>query len=171
MSTKAFYAGSFDPITNGHLDIIERAAHMFDKLVVGVGINPKKPGLFDAAERLALVVSACHKIKNIEVTEYHGLTSSCASALKCGVIVRGLRDAQDFGYEMQMAHMNRHLNAKLETVFIPTFQQFSQVSSSLVKEVASLGGDVSGLVPPIVARALEKKLRSQEAKPRARSRK
>ena len=164
MKSRAIDAGSFDPITNGHVDIIERASHMFDQVVVAVGINPKKPGLFTVEERLALVKAACVKFKNIEVFHYSGLTSECARSLNCGILVRGLRDSQDFGYEMQMAQMNRHLDDRLETVFIPAFQGYSQVSSSLVKEVASLGGNITGLVPSVVEKALIKKFQTAAGK-------
>lgn len=160
MPTKAMYAGSFDPITNGHVDVIQRASKMFDELVVAIGINPKKPGLFDANERLDLVASCCKKWTNVTVVTFSGLTAEFAKRQKCRILVRGLRDAQDFGFEMQMAHMNRHLEPSLETIFIPTLQELSDISSSLVKEVASLGGNITGLVPPTVIKALGQKNKS-----------
>lgn len=166
MTTKAMYAGSFDPITNGHMDVIRRAAKMFDELVVAIGINPKKPGLFSAEERVELVRSCCSKIPNVTVITFSGLTAEFAKQKKCRILVRGLRDALDFGYEMQMAHMNRHLEPSLETVFIPTLQELSEISSSLVKEVASLGGNINGLVPPPVLKALNAKNKAA-AKPMA----
>lgn len=160
MITRAMYAGSFDPITNGHVDIIRRAANMFDEVVVAIGVNAKKPGLFSVDERVELISTACSKFKNVKITTFAGLTAEFAKRKKCRVLIRGLRDAQDFGFEMQMAHMNRHLEPTLETVFIPTLQELSEISSSLVKEVASLGGNIEGLVPPAVIKALRLKNRT-----------
>lgn len=157
MTTRAMYTGSFDPLTSGHVDIIQRASKMFDEVVVAIGINPKKPGLFSSDERLKLVSSCCSKFANVKVASFSGLTAEFARKQKCSVLVRGLRDAQDFGFEMQMAHMNRHLEPSLETIFIPTLQELSEISSSLVKEVASLGGKIDGLVPIPVAKALKSK--------------
>ena len=159
MSTRAMYAGSFDPITNGHVDVIRRAAIMFDEVIVAIGVNAKKPGLFSAEERTELISTACSKFKNVKVATFSGLTAEFAKQKKCRILIRGLRDAQDFGFEMQMAHMNRHLEPTLETVFVPTLQELSEISSSLVKEVASLGGNIDGLVPPAVMKALRMKNR------------
>lgn len=159
MSAKALYAGSFDPVTMGHLDIICRACRMFDEVVIGIGHNPKKPGLFTPEERVALLKECCGSIKNISIKSFSGLTADFAKKEKCTVLIRGLRDAQDFGYEMQMAHMNRHLADSVDTLFMPCMQQYSSISSSLVKEVAGLGGKIKGLVPPLVEKALLKKLK------------
>jgi pantetheine-phosphate adenylyltransferase len=159
MGTRALYAGSFDPVTSGHLDIVMRAAGMFGHVIVGVGHNPKKPGLFTIDERMDLLRSACKGIKNVSFKSYAGLTVDFARAERCSVLVRGLRDGQDFAIEMQMAHMNDHLNGEIETIFVPCLQKYSGVSSSLMKEVASLGGNISGLVPAIVEKALKKKFR------------
>jgi pantetheine-phosphate adenylyltransferase len=159
MGTKALYAGSFDPVTSGHLDIVMRAASMFSHMVVGVGHNPKKPGLFTIDERMELLRAACKGIKNVSFKAYDGLTVDFARQERCAVLVRGLRDGQDFAIEMQMAHMNNHLDGDIETIFVPCLQKYSGVSSSLMKEVASLGGDISGLVPAIVQKALKKKFR------------
>ena len=163
MTTKALYAGSFDPVTMGHLDIIERASRMFGHVVIGIGVNPKKPGLFTTDERVALLKASCKGIRNITIKSFSGLTAEFAKEEKCSVLIRGLRDAQDFGFEMQMAHMNHHLTASLETVFIPCLQQYSSISSSLVKEVASMlgknSGKVKGLVPAVVEKALVKKFK------------
>jgi len=159
MGTKALYAGSFDPVTSGHLDIVTRAASMFGQVVVGIGHNPKKPGLFTIQERMDLLRLACKGIKNVSFKAYDGLTVDFARKEQCSVLVRGLRDGQDFEIEMQMAHMNDHLNGDIETIFVPCLQQYSGVSSSLMKEVASLGGNISGLVPAVVHKALKKKFR------------
>jgi pantetheine-phosphate adenylyltransferase len=163
MATKALYAGSFDPVTMGHLDIIERASRMFGHVVVAVGVNPKKPGLFTTEERMALLKASCKGLRNVTIRSYSGLTADFAILEKCSVLVRGLRDAQDFGYETQMAHMNHHLSPLLETVFIPCLQQYSSISSSLVKEVSSLLGKnsakIKGLVPAVVEKALVKKFK------------
>jgi len=159
MTSRALYAGSFDPITLGHVDLIRRSSLVFDHVVVAVGHNPQKPGLFTVEERLQLIGAACKGIKNISITSYSGLTATFAAKQKCRVLIRGLRDVRDFGIEMQMAHMNRHLEEEIETVFLPGLQQFSNVSSSLMKEVVSMGGDISGLVPPNVEKSLKRKLR------------
>jgi pantetheine-phosphate adenylyltransferase len=159
MPAKALYAGSFDPVTMGHMDIILRATRMFDIVVIGIGHNPKKPGLFTPDERVALLRECCKGLKNISIKSFSGLTADFAKKEKCNILIRGLRDAQDFGYEMQMAHMNHHLASSVDTVFMPCMQQYSSISSSLVKEVASLGGKIKGLVPPIVEQSLLKKLK------------
>ncbi len=159
MASIALYAGSFDPVTLGHMDIIVRASKIFDRVVIGIGHNPKKPGLFSVEERTELLRSACKGLKNVSIKSFSGLTAEFATQEKCTVLIRGLRDAQDFGYEMQMAHMNHHLANKIDTIFMPCMQQYSNISSSLVKEVASLGGKVKGLVPATVETALRKKLR------------
>jgi pantetheine-phosphate adenylyltransferase len=161
MGTKALYAGSFDPVTCGHLDIVTRACGMFEHVVVGVGHNPKKPGLFTVDERIELLRSACKGLKNLSFESYSGLTVEFARQERCSVLVRGLRDTQDFAIEMQMAHMNDHLDSEIETIFVPCLQKYAGVSSSLMKEVASLGGEVSGLVPLAVEKALKKKFRTR----------
>jgi pantetheine-phosphate adenylyltransferase len=157
MATKALYAGSFDPLTNGHLDVIKRASALFDHVVVGVGVNQKKPGLFTVEERVELLKKSCRSLKNISFSSFNGLTVDFAAQQKCQVLVRGLRDNQDFTIETNMAHMNSHLKPKIDTVFLPCLQNLSDVSSTLIKEVASLGGDVGGLVPQVVEQALRKK--------------
>jgi pantetheine-phosphate adenylyltransferase len=163
MATKALYAGSFDPVTAGHLDIIARASRMFGHVVVAVGVNPKKPGLFAPEERVALLKASCKGLRNVTIKSFSGLTADFAAEETCSVLVRGLRDAQDFGYETQMAHMNHHLAPSLETVFLPCLQQYSSISSSLVKEVASMlgknSGKIKGLVPAAVEKALIKKFK------------
>ncbi len=152
-----FYPGTFDPMTNGHLDIVERAARMFDKVIIAIGINPSKKGYFSLEERQDMVEKICEPIGNVLVCSFSGLAVDYASKNGVTAIVRGLRTEADYVYEMQMAMMNRTLNNKIETILIPTRQDLSHVSSTLVREVASLGGNVSNLVPPIVYQALTEK--------------
>ena len=145
---KAAYLGSFDPLTLGHLDIIERASQLFDTLIIGVGNHSTKTTFLCEKDRLHLIKKTCQHLKNIEVYTFKKLAVEFAISQNVSVLIRGLRTEADFVYEMQMAMMNRTLCKKLETVFIPTKQSLSHVSSTLVKEVASLGGDISKLVPP-----------------------
>ena len=157
--SSAVYAGSFDPITLGHLDVIKRAAKLFDRVIVAIGTSSSKKPFFDDSERVALVEAACKSISGVEARVFSGLAVEFAK--KCGArsLVRGLRTEVDFTYEMQMALMNRALAPNLETIFIPTAQEYGHVSSSLVKEIASYGADTSSLVPPIVSRKLAEKYR------------
>ena len=157
MGLTALCPGTFDPVTNGHLDIIERAARHFDALVVGVLDNPAKRPLFGAEERVSLLKEATHHLTNVEVDAFTGLLADYATRRGADVVVKGLRAVTDFDYEMQMAQMNHSL-AGVETLFITTAPQWSFLSSSLVKEVAGFGGDVSALVPPVVAERLRERL-------------
>ena len=143
----AVYLGSFDPLTFGHLDVIERAAKIFDKLIVGVGKNSSKDFLFSPSERFEMMTKECEKFSNVSVKALGGLAVDFAKSCGASVIVRGLRTEADFAYEMKMAFINKTLSDNLDTIFIPTRQNFSHLSSSLVKEVASYGGDVSKFVP------------------------
>ncbi len=151
------YAGSFDPVTYGHLDVIRRAAKIFDQLIVAIGVNQTKPPMFTVPERLEMIRDLCKKVQNVEVASFSGLAVSFATKREATALVRGLRTEMDFIYEMQMALMNRSLSSALETIFIPTSQDYGHVSSTLVKEVATYGGDVSSLVPPLVARKIAEK--------------
>ncbi|MEY4630242.1 MAG: hypothetical protein RIQ81_362 [Pseudomonadota bacterium] len=153
----AIYAGSFDPVTLGHVDVISRAAKLFDRLVIAIGRNQSKPPLFSVDERIEMISQVCKKWPHVEVRSFTGLAVDFARKEGGLALVRGLRTEVDFVYEMQMALMNRHLSGDLETIFIPTAQEFGHVSSSLVREVASLGGDVSSLVPPSVAKKISEK--------------
>lgn len=147
--------GSFDPVTHGHLDVIERSARLFDRVVVAVLVNENKQGLFDVPERLDLLRQATSHLSNVEIDSFSGLLVDFCTERKIGAIVKGLRAVSDFDYEVPMAHMNARLTA-VDTVFVPTSPAWSFVSSSLVKEVVRHGGDVSGLVPPhVLARLLE----------------
>jgi pantetheine-phosphate adenylyltransferase len=152
--TTGLCPGSFDPPTLGHVDILARALALFDRVVVGVVVNPSKSPLFDLGERSELLSGALDG--RIEVVGFDGLLVDVAAEVGADVLVKGLRDTNDWEYEVQMAHMNRHLTG-IETVFIPTAAAYRFISSSLVKEVWRLGGDVSGLVPAAVATALSAK--------------
>ncbi|TAK33639.1 MAG: pantetheine-phosphate adenylyltransferase [Chloroflexota bacterium] len=154
----AIYPGSFDPVTNGHLDIITRAAPLFDQLVVGVFHSPPKSLLFSLDERLALMRRAVATLPNVRVESYTGLTATYAQELGAQVIVRGLRAMSDFDMEFQLALMNKKLVSGLETVCLVASTEYSYLSSSIVKEIVALGGTVTGLVPPHVEVALNQAL-------------
>ena len=151
---RAIYAGSFDPVTNGHLDVLSRAAQVFDEVIVAVAHNSEKRGLFTPEERVELLRQTTAGIKNARVTFFHGLLVDFATQQGACAIVRGLRAVSDFEFEFQMALMNRRLRPALETFFLMPREEYSYVSSRLVKEVASLGGDISVFVPAPVADAL-----------------
>ena len=153
----AVYPGSFDPITNGHLDVIERAAHMFDRVIVAVAHNPEKSPMFSPEERVELARAASRKLKNVDVEEFEGLLVKYARERGATVLVRGLRAVADFEFEFQMALMNRRLDGTVETIFLMPKDEYTFISSRLVKEIAGLGGDVSAFVPSDVQRALAKR--------------
>jgi len=157
MGLTALCPGTFDPVTNGHLDIIERAAERFDALVVAVLDNPEKRPLFTVEERVSLLKEVTADLPNVEVDSFSGLLVDYAARRGAEVVVKGLRAVSDFEYEIQMAQMNHRLGG-LETLFMTTDPQWSFLSSSLVKQVASLGGDVAGLVPDAVREGLAEKL-------------
>jgi pantetheine-phosphate adenylyltransferase len=150
----AVYPGSFDPITNGHLDIIERGTRMFDRVIVAVLVNASKDPLFSVDERVAMAREAVAGLEGAEVDTFEGLLVDYVARARAGVVVRGLRAVSDFEYEYQMALMNRRLNDQVETVFMMPAEQYVYISSRLVKEVCMLGGNVSGLVPAAVERRL-----------------
>lgn len=154
--TKVVCPGSFDPVTNGHLDIIERSAHLFDEVVVAVLVNPSKQGLFTIDERLALLDEATKHLPNVSTASFTGLLVDFCTQNAVDAIVKGLRAVTDFDYELQMAQMNGSLT-EVDTVFIPTSPEYSFLASSLVKEVAKHGGDVSGLIPDFVNDELKAK--------------
>jgi pantetheine-phosphate adenylyltransferase len=153
---KAVYAGSFDPITKGHLDIIRRALGVFDDIIVGVAYNPvKDTALFTSEERVAMIKTSVADVSDrVTADAFTGLLVEYCDQVKADAIIRGLRAVSDFEYEFQMAMMNRHLNSRVETYFMTASETYFYTASRLVKEVASLGGDVSSLVPPVVHRAL-----------------
>lgn len=155
--TRAVCPGSFDPVTNGHVDIFRRTAALFDELVVATGTNISKSRLFQPEERLEMLREACADLPNVTVMGFTGLIVDFCREIDAQAIVKGLRGGNDYEYELPMAQMNAHLTG-VETVFVPTTASLGYVSSSLVKEVASLGGDISGLVPPAVHARLTAKL-------------
>lgn len=153
------YPGTFDPLTLGHLDVIIAGSKIFDTLVIAIGNNREKICAFDVAERVALIRGATQHLKNIEIGVFEGLVVDFALERGAGVLLRGLRTEADYTYEMQMAMMNKNLAGQIQTIFVPTRQDYSHISSSLVKEVSKLGGDVSKLVPAIVDEALQAKFK------------
>ena len=146
---RAVCPGSFDPATNGHLDIVGRASRLYDEVIVAVLINKNKAGLFTVEERIDMLAAATKDYGNVQIDSFHGLLVDYCRAHGVEVVVKGLRAVSDFDYELQMAQMNHGL-AQIETLFMPTNPEYSFLSSSLVKEVATFGGDVSALVPPVV---------------------
>ncbi|MGB9608009.1 MAG: pantetheine-phosphate adenylyltransferase [bacterium] len=154
---KAIYPGTFDPPTNGHLDLIERSAKLFDVLIVAIGESTEKKPLFSLEERLEMLRELCVQFPNVEVVHFKGLLVNFAREKGANIIIRGLRAISDFEYEMQMALMNRKLAPNIETLFLMTSEKWSFLSSSLVKEIALLGGCVKGLVPPLVEKYLKEK--------------
>ena len=157
MSTIALYPGTFDPITNGHLDIIQRSLSIFDRVLVAIAVNVRKEPLFTTEERMDLIRASAGPEPRLEVDSFHGLLVDYVLRRGAHVMIRGLRAIADFEYEFQRAHMNRRLAPGVETIFLPTTQENFYVSSSLVKEIASFQGDVSGVVPEPVYNALRAK--------------
>jgi pantetheine-phosphate adenylyltransferase len=155
----AIYPGSFDPITNGHLDLVERGAKLFGRMVVAVLQNEAKQPLFSAAERVAMLREVLAGIENVEVDCFEGLLVNYAARRGASVILRGIRAVSDYEYELQMALMNRRIDKDIETVFLMASEANSFVSSRLVKEVVRMGGDVGGFVPPSVARCLQERFK------------
>jgi pantetheine-phosphate adenylyltransferase len=151
------YAGSFDPPTNGHLDLVQRASSLFPKVVVALGQHPTRHALFTVDERLELLREVCLPFPNVEVALFSGLLVNYARQIGARVVVRGLRAATDFEYELQIAHANADLAPEIDTVFLPTRTNYGFISASLVREIASHGGDVSRYAPPAVCEALRAK--------------
>ncbi len=158
MKRVAVYPGSFDPMTNGHVDLIQRGCHIFDRVVVAVLMNAEKAPLFDVDKRVAMIRAIFRREPKVSVKAFSGLLVSFVRQEGAHVVVRGLRVVSDFEYEFQMALMNRRLDPEVETIFLTPKEELSYISSRLVKQVHELGGDVSGLVPPVVLRALRRKL-------------
>ncbi|WP_319782703.1 pantetheine-phosphate adenylyltransferase [Oceanisphaera sp. IT1-181] len=160
MSTRVIYPGTFDPITNGHLDLIERASQLFGEVIVGVAFSPSKRPMFELAERVSLIKAVTQQLPNVTVVGFSGLLIDLAKDHNAKVLVRGLRAVSDFEYEFQLANMNRRLMPELESVFLTPAEENSFISSTLVKEVAIHGGDISQFVPDAVAQAVTLKLAS-----------
>lgn len=164
MQIDAMYPGTFDPITNGHYDLIRRASGIFNKVVVAIAANPGKTPMFTLKERVALGTEVLADLKNVEVQGYEGLTVDFARDNKLQVMVRGLRAVSDFEFEFQLATMSRQLNDNVESVFLTPTEEFTFISSNLVREIAMLGGDVSRFVHPSVKAALERQRKALKTK-------
>ncbi len=154
----AIYPGSFDPPTNGHLDLIERGSKIFDELIVAILRNSEKTPLFSVGERRAMLEAMTAQFRNVQVDTFDGLTVEYAARVNAGAVLRGIRALSDYEYELQMALMNRKLRPELETVFMMPAEQYSYLSSRMVREVAQLGGSVQGLVPELVEQRLKEKM-------------
>ncbi len=159
MKRNAVYPGTFDPITNGHTDLVRRAATIFNRMVVAIAANPNKAPMFPLEKRVELAKAVLSDLPNVEVVGYSGLTVEFARRNDLAVVVRGLRAVSDFEFEFQLANMSRHLSRDIETVFMTPQEQFTFISSTLVREIAVLGGDVTEFVHPIVAAELRKQSR------------
>lgn len=153
----AMYPGTFDPITNGHHELVRRASRIFDQVVVAVAASPHKAPVFSLDERMSLARQVLSDLPNVSVDGYTGLTVEYARAHDLRVVIRGLRAVSDFEYEFQLASMNRHLQTEVETIFMTPTEQYTFISSTLVREVAALGGDVTAFVHPLVARSLRRR--------------
>jgi len=162
--TVAIYPGSFDPITNGHLDLIQRGARLFDKLIVGILRNERKEPLFSVEERAEMLREVVTEYPNVEVDSFDGLLVDYAASRSATVLLRGIRAISDYEYELQMALMNRRLRPEVETVFLMANEAFSFISSRLVKEVFSLGGNIAGLAPPLVEARMRERIGSLSKK-------
>ena len=160
MYVRAVYPGSFDPLTNGHLDLIERSLRIFDELIVAVVTNPAKSALFTDDERIEMIRESTQHLREIEIVVFDGLLVDLVTRVGAKAIVRGIRAVSDFEYEFQMALMNRRLKPDIETVFMMPAENYSYLSSRLVKEIAELGGSVAGLVPESVERRLKQRFKN-----------
>jgi pantetheine-phosphate adenylyltransferase len=158
LSTIAIYPGTFDPITLGHVDIVVRASPMFDQVILAVAGSTSKNTIFSVEERIELASKVLEKIKNVKIIQFNGLMVDCAKENNASVILRGLRAVSDFEYEFQLAGMNRKLMPEADTIFLPTSEKFTYISSSLVREIAKFGGDITDFVPNIVKNVLIDKL-------------
>jgi len=157
MTTKVIYPGTFDPITYGHIDIVERALRLFDKVIIGIAQNAAKKPLFTFEERVALVQKVFAKNKKVQICSFSGLLIDLAREKKVMVILRGLRAISDFEYELQLANLNRTMEPEIDTIFLSPAEQYAYISASMIREISALNGDVSQFVPPIVLKALKNK--------------
>ena len=157
--TKAVYPGTFDPLTFGHLDVVERGSKVFDEVIVAIGINPIKEPLFSVEERKQMIADHIKHLKNVKVDSFEGMLVDYLRKKNIHIILRGIRTVSDFEYEFQMALTNRAVRKDIETIFIITSEQYSFLNSTLIKEAASLGGDVSAFVPADIEKSLKKRLR------------
>ena len=155
---KAVFPGSFDPPTNGHLDIIHRASKLFDNLDVLISVNPNKQYMFSEQERLDMLTTLLKDYKNVQIHVWEGLIVNYAKQVGANVLIRGIRSINDFSYEFELAHINQKLNPEIETMFVPCKEKFGIVKSSSIKELAMFDGDISRMVPPLVEKALKSKL-------------
>ncbi|MBO4640261.1 MAG: pantetheine-phosphate adenylyltransferase [Treponema sp.] len=155
---KAVFPGSFDPPTNGHLDIIQRASKLFDDVDVLISVNPNKNYMFTEQERLAMLQELLKNYKNVQIHVWEGLIVNYAKEVGAKVLIRGIRSSNDFSYEFELAHMNQNLNPAIETMFLPSKEKWGVVKSSSIKELALFGGDISRMVPQLVEAELKKKL-------------
>ncbi len=153
----AVYPGTFDPITNGHIDLVERSLGIFDEVIIALAPNPKKIPLFTTDERIEMIKAATKGLRNVKIDIFDGLLVNYAKKKKAQAIIRGLRAVSDFEYEFQMALMNRRLDNKIETVFLMPSEEYSYLTSSIIKEIAAFKGSVNGLVPKVVAKKLKEK--------------
>ena len=165
---KVLLPGTYDPPTNGHLNILRRASRLFGAVQVVIAVNPSKDSLFDADERLSMMTELAQGLPNVTVATWNGLIVDFADRIGVHVIVRGVRALADFDYEFELSLMNRSLNPRIETIFLPTDQKYSVIRSSAIKDIATFGGDISGMVPPNVAKALHEKLRARVVAPNPR---
>ncbi len=164
MSNRAIYPGTFDPITNGHIDIVARAANIFDEVIVAVAASTSKNTAFSTDERVQLARDVLTEYKNVQVQRFEGLLANFVRHWQANAVLRGLRAVSDFEYEFQLAGMNKHLVPEADTIFMPTRENYSYISSSLIREISSLGGDVSAFVHPIVRDALAERLGNRARK-------
>jgi pantetheine-phosphate adenylyltransferase len=161
MQKVAIYPGSFDPVTNGHMDLLKRGLKLFDKVIVAILHNPNKKFLFTVEERMNLLKQSLNTLENVEVDTFEGLLVDYAAAKGANAILRGMRATSDFDYEFQMALMNRRLNREIQTVFLMTGLSWIYTSSSIIKEAACFGGDIKGMVPPAVFKRMKEKFSSK----------
>ena len=156
---KAVFPGSFDPPTNGHLDIIQRASKLFDNVDVLISVNPNKNYMFTEQERLEMLETLLKDYQNVQIHIWEGIVVNYAKESGAKVLIRGIRSTNDFAYEFELAHMNQNLNPQIETMFLPSKEKWGVVKSSSIKELAMFGGDISRMVPPLVVEALKKKIK------------